>query len=258
MAYSDLRAVILAVAESGEADLAVTFLAAQTGKGVGLARGAKKSRRRFLNRLEPFSLVDLFVLDPGRPGWLRIEDAELVTPFLALRQHPERYGAACLLVELTRAWTRTEDEAAGVFALLVWGLARLDAGQSPVHTVTLFALRLLDLVGYRPQLAGCLRCGDLTSRGSPFWFHPWDGGIVCSVCRAGGGDRLTLATVKLLAQAQRLPLAKLDRLHLSEAGEREALAFLEHYHRTLLDRELPAWQGLRQLLGVAAPRTAAG
>ena len=59
-------AIVLTVREYGEADLMVNFLTPEYGPLTGIAKHARKSRRRFAHCLEPLSRV-VFFLSP-RPG----------------------------------------------------------------------------------------------------------------------------------------------------------------------------------------------
>ena len=48
---------VAAVFDYGESDKIVTFLTRDLGKVTGIAKGAKHSKRRFVNVLEPFTHV---------------------------------------------------------------------------------------------------------------------------------------------------------------------------------------------------------
>ena len=56
-------AIVLRSWSFGESDKIVSFLTESHGKLTGIAKGAKRSRKRFANSLEPFSLVNLRFLD---------------------------------------------------------------------------------------------------------------------------------------------------------------------------------------------------
>ena len=53
------RAIVLRTRAHGESDKIVTFLTQDWGKITGIAKGAKRSRRRFVNVLELFTHVAL-------------------------------------------------------------------------------------------------------------------------------------------------------------------------------------------------------
>jgi len=52
-------AIVLRTRPFGESDKIVSLLTENFGKMTGIAKGALRSRRRFVNSLEPFSLVNL-------------------------------------------------------------------------------------------------------------------------------------------------------------------------------------------------------
>ena len=52
-------AIVLRHRPYGESDKIVSFLTEDFGKLTGIAKGAMRSRQRFVNSLEPFSLVNL-------------------------------------------------------------------------------------------------------------------------------------------------------------------------------------------------------
>ena len=61
MTAQQTPAIVLTVRDYGEADLLVTFLTPGQGPVTGIAKHAKKSRRRFAHCLEPLSRVVFFL-----------------------------------------------------------------------------------------------------------------------------------------------------------------------------------------------------
>ena len=240
-------AVVLSVSDHGESDKIVTFYSPHFGRMIGIAKGAKRSRRRFVNKLELFSLLDLMFVDNSRSDLVRVEEADLVAHFGSLRRHYQRYGAAILLCELMLAWTREHDGNYRLFPLLIWALRSLDHGHDAVWVVAIFYLRLMGILGYEPRLAGCVKCNSLRLETRPYAFVPNLGGLACSSCLGilpASSVSLSLNTVKLLQQAQRLPLEKLDRLRFSPQSQREALSFVRSYGSQLLQRDINSWRFL--------------
>ncbi|MBI4644586.1 MAG: DNA repair protein RecO, partial [Deltaproteobacteria bacterium] len=60
-------AIVLQVRDYGEADRLVNFLTPDAGRVSGVAKHAKKSRRRFANCLDPLNRV-VFHLSPRAKG----------------------------------------------------------------------------------------------------------------------------------------------------------------------------------------------
>ncbi|MDZ7641040.1 MAG: DNA repair protein RecO [Desulfurivibrio sp.] len=244
MPLQQTSAVVLGVSSYGEADKIVTFYGRTTGKFSGIAKGANRSRIRFVNKLELFSLLEL-TYEPGRRSSLvRIDQAELSHPFAAIRRDYARYTTAALAGELVSRFSGEDDHDARIFSLLLWVLhAIADCRQPMVELPPLaifFETKLLALLGYCPDLQGCRRCGTLAATARPFHFSLGQSGLLCASCnRADHGlIPLSLGTVRLLARVLELAPDKLSRLRLPAANAREAAHLLKHYSRHLLQREI--------------------
>ncbi len=237
-------AVVLHVRDHGESDKIVTCYCPLIGKLTGIAKGAKRSKKRFLNKLEIFSLLEIHFTTGDRSSLVRIDQADLLAPFANLRAHYDRYGAATLLCELLLHWTRENDGEEELFRLLVWAMESLNQGAAIRQTVILFQIKLLDLLGYRPHLSGCIGCGRENNTRDPYRFSSSRGGLLCGRCAhetAASHVPLSLGTAKLLHRAQSLPREKLARLQFSDASASEAMTLLKRYHSDLLQREIHSW-----------------
>jgi DNA repair protein RecO (recombination protein O) len=153
-------AIVLTVRDYGEADLLVTFITPGQGRLTGIAKHARKSRRRFAHCLEPLSRV-VFFLSP-RPGrdLEFLQKGELVQSFPSLRLDLPRLGAAAVLAEVAGLLAGPPEAIGEIFASLEAVLELLDRGLSPDSLLPAFLLRLLTLGGYGPRLSQCLKCGQ--------------------------------------------------------------------------------------------------
>ena len=252
MSTKKMKAVVLRVADLGESDKIITFYSLQSGKVTGIAKGAKKSKKRFSNKLEIFSLLDVFYDDRSRSGLVRIVEAELLSPFISLREHYDRYVGGVLACELINFWAKDFDADSNIFNLLVWALQNIDRGKSPRLVHIFFQLKLYTILGYKLDLSGCTKCGMAEQTGKPYIFHQGRHGLLCRNCNPSFMSRETAAlsmnTIKLLQHAQDLPMEKLDRLRFSEASIHEALLLFKTYGHYLLQREIAAWDFLEKSL----------
>jgi DNA repair protein RecO (recombination protein O) len=255
MATKNITAIVLKVSDLGESDKIVTFYSKQAGKLAGIAKGAKRSKKRFSNKLEIFSLLDVLYVDQGRSDLVRIAEAELLTPFMSLRENYDRYVSAALACELIYYWSRDYDADENIFTLLLWALQSIDKGCRPLLMVQIFfQVKLYTLLGYRLHLSGCIKCENAEQSGMPYMFHPGRHGLLCKNCSPSLLSRemipLSLNTIKLLQNAQDLPMEKLDRLRFSDASILEALKLFKVYGQYLLQREIAAWVFLEKSAGM--------
>ncbi len=198
-------AIVLRTRVHGESDKIVTFLTQDWGKITGIAKGAKRSRRRFVNVLEPFTHIRLR-FRPSRSDELAfILGCELVQTFRRPSQDIHRFALASYMVELTDVMVAGREAGQEIYTLLLHGLVSLEES-SPLPALFLpaFELRLLVEVGYAPNLSSCCICGTSlplrTTDGPTLPFSPSLGGLLCPQCDAQGGAtfRLTPETLSLL------------------------------------------------------------
>ena len=248
MALKQTAAVVLDVIDHGESDKIVTFYCAESGRLSGIAKGAKRSKKRFMNKLEIFSWLEIFYDEKRKGSLVRIDEAELVDSFVTLRQNYDRYVPAALICELMVCWTRENNPDEDLFPLLVWALHNLDIGLPPPDIAIFFHIKLFALMGYQPHLTGCTKCGCFDASGAPFTFSLGRNGLVCVRCRKGsttGSMPLSLNTAKLLKNVQDLPLDKLSRLRFSAVSTTEALSLAKRYCQHILQREIHSWEAFK-------------
>jgi len=241
MAARQTPAIILAVRDYGEADLVVTFLTPTQGRLTGMAKHAKKSRRRFAHCLEPLSRVTLF-LAPRRGELEFLERGELVESYPSLRRDLKRLGAAAALSELAGELAGPPEAYGEIFAALEDALRLLEEGYPPDSLLPVFLLRLLSLGGYGPRLKLCLKCGREPE--GPLYFHIPRGGVLCEGCAQGARGPvlpLSLGALKLLRLAQELPRDKLSRLRFPARQRHQSLAIFKAFLRYHLGRDLKSW-----------------
>jgi DNA repair protein RecO len=154
-------AIVLRVTDYGEADRIVTLLTETHGKVSALARGAKKSRKRFGAALSLFGCGEA-TLRERRDLWL-LEDLHAQRGYLRLGQELGRFSHACYVCELCQQLCPPHEPEPQVYAQLLAFLDRLDglplADKPPIAPLRAFELKLLDAVGLGLSLRHCAACG---------------------------------------------------------------------------------------------------
>jgi DNA repair protein RecO (recombination protein O) len=237
-------AVVINVTDYGESDKIVTFYTQKYGKLAGIAKGAKRSKKRFLNKLEFFSLIDIRAIPNKHSNLLRVDQAELIDPYPILRESLKRYAGAMLICDLIRLWTKENDQDPHLFDLLLWGLDSLNKKHTVIDVVIFFQLRMLKILGYQLNLDTCVHCGIMSPK-ADFSFSATYNGLVCTNCNTVKSDHLStlsLNTIKTLEMGQSLSLKKLSRLKFSKRSSKEAISLLRSYIPHLLQRDIHSWK----------------
>jgi len=247
------RALILHVTDHSESDKIITFYSPDIGRATGIAKGAKRSKQRFVNKLEEFSLLNILYRPGKRNGLLFLNEAELENAFLSLRRYYERYVVAMYSAEIVMRFTWEQDPDPVIFSLLLWVMEALENGKDPLQVGTLFHLRILGATGYQPELDRCGSCGITVQSKNKFTLHPGSGFLVCDRCEDKINSSmfsLSVQSLKFLNYGLRSDLNKIDRLRLSRKNAEEALIFLYRYTRHLIQHDINSWHQVKTLFSV--------
>jgi DNA repair protein RecO (recombination protein O) len=252
------EALILRSVDFGESDRILHLLVPEMGRLPVIAKGARRSVRRFSGTLDLFNHVKIQV-DIRRPNSLaRLDQASLIDPFIAMRSETARFALGCYLLELfdrlaPERGVRSDMRKLFSFAL---GALRMVAERAPdLRLRTLIELRALDALGLRPEFSRCVRCGSTPAGRSPIGFHVAEGGVVCDPCCAklDGISRVHPGTLRALEQGLRLDFERLDRLAMDGALLAEAHRLLTRFQRFHLGVELRSGPYLDRVLRPPAP-----
>ncbi|MFQ5878121.1 MAG: DNA repair protein RecO [Acidobacteriota bacterium] len=232
MPLKEEEAFVLGSLPLGESDRIVTFLTRGAGKVRGVAKGARRSRRRFGSNLELLSRVRLSYFERERADLARIEAAELLESFYALQEDPERGAVMACLAEIADAFSREQQEDEGFFRLMHAVLRALRAGLDLDLAARYFEIWTLRLHGVLPSLRSCSACGAaLRTRGARYQSR--QAGVVCSRCAGARGGReviIPAAAVRAAEEIQRLAperLAGRDPAPLAPLGALAREVFLD-------------------------------
>ena len=181
-------AIVLRSWAYGESDKIVSFLTRDFGKIRGIAKGARRSRKRFLNVLEPFTLVQLRFHQRSNSPLAFVHACDWVHVFRDITRTLAKIAHASYLVEITDELTRDGDDSLLLFDHLRDGLRFLEENEASTGFLTAFELTLLRLAGFQPTLEHCQRCGDRPppdhgqGNNGRWGFSPQDGGVLCRNC----------------------------------------------------------------------------
>ncbi len=240
------RGIILGHLNYGESDLIVTILSDTFGKFKGIAKGAKKSKRRFANSLDLFSLTDLVFTrrDPGSLAFLA--DSKTADHHQQIRMDLEKTLVACYLVELTDHFSPEGKANPDLYRLLTDYLALLNTEPLKEGLRHFFEFQLLRCTGYEPVLDRCLCCGNPLQQTS-YRFSARDGGIRCGNCAPSPGSHpVSPGTLKILLHSKTLPPERLNRLIFTPEAAREARDILLQLIDHILGKRMKSYQVLAE------------
>ena len=233
-----VEAVVLRHAEYGEADRLLTLYTRQLGKARAMVKGARKLTSRKAGHLEPFTHVKL-QLSTGRDLYI-VSQADTVDAYLSLREDLLLTGHASYVMELLDRFTYEDNlENPTLFRLLTETLSRLASSPDVWLAIRYYEIRLLDELGFRPQLFECVNCGrEIQAEDQFFSFSA--GGVICPACGKGLPNLINISVeaLKYLRHFQRSSYRDSSRAHAKPETQKEVENLMQGYFTYLLEREL--------------------
>ena len=224
------------------------------GKVKGMAAGAEKIQSKVAGHLQPFVISEV-MFARGR-SVDRIAQARLEKRYSSFAGNYQLFMLGSYVLEvvekLTREYVADEHVWNELLAVLdelneqgEWG----DADRFAL-LVRMFALRMLDRMGYRPELYVCVRCRQPLQPGS-LAFSVLQGGVFCSSCAKTSQDVQPMSDdcLKLLRAIIKLPVANAMRILTSPNDARLAVLLIDQ----LVSMQLQAPLHTTRLLAVQTP-----
>jgi DNA repair protein RecO (recombination protein O) len=226
----ETRAFVLRRVDYGESDLVLGLFTEKLGRISALARGARKSRKRFGGVLEPMHTLSMHVDE--RPGaeLFTLREAKLDHVRTRLTAELERLEVAGRALGWVRRASPPRTAEPSVWAALSDLLDRLDdpsAAPSPRKELAEAGLRLLVAFGWGMDLGRCVSCGKPCPEGQAAMVDVARGGLVCRAC-GGASLRIVGPTRSRLIRAAGGQIGALCDADLDAAVDLTDRAFRAH------------------------------
>jgi len=215
MAQLTTHAIVVRRADYRENDRMITLFSPTLGRIDALCRGCRRQKSPLMAASELFCSGE-YVLYQSREH-TTVVSCQVGDTYYALRNDYERLSHGMYCLELCAAAIQPAQENERLFVLLLKCLAHLCYGEAQPRRVTaVFVMGMTSLLGFRPQVGRCAKCGTPVLQGKAqeetliAAFGPEAGGVLCPGCSAGERCRLREKDVLYLQDIMKRGLNSLD------------------------------------------------
>ncbi len=230
MALQRGEGIVLRVKPFRESDLIISLFTEQWGMRHQISKGARGARSRVGGALD--LLNDVEVVFYEKTGLDLVSQVSIIDAHSALKSDYNKTMRALTAAKLTEGLLALNQPEHQVLQTVRGFLGTLDASGTCVDVLWLATmLKVISLLGHRPSLLRCVRCGETTSQ---LVFSPESGGVLCDRCRKGrGGIALSLGAARSLDRLLEQPLERAGVVRLKEADVQAATALVNEYAKRL-------------------------
>jgi len=236
MALRESEAIVLRSYPLREADLLVMLFTRLEGKVRGVARSAKKSKRRFGGALEPLTYVRAFYDVREGQELARLDACDVLESPMASEVTYARAVALGHIAELLDEVLPDHEANDAIFRLTLSVLHVL-TGSEVWMPVTYFELWLTRLVGFLPELTECIVCGR-SLNGNRAYFHVLADGLMCPDDKRLASSEISGESRMLAQQMFRSPVESFVGLPWPKAQASDLRKFLIQILQRHLEKKL--------------------
>jgi len=203
--------LVLRIRKFAESDLIVTLFTDKWGKRTAIAKQARRLNSRMGGVFDLLNQVEVVFYE--KLGLDLVSQGSLIQGFPRLKSNLETVSIALSSGRLLDRLLPSCQPERQVYALFSLFLKVLESGDVPVDQLqTSFTMKALTLLGHRPHLSSCLKCG--ATRDS-FSFIAHRGGVLCPKCSQGRGIPVSRGLLLSLESLLRFSLPRAGVVHLS-------------------------------------------
>jgi DNA repair protein RecO (recombination protein O) len=189
------EAIVLKNNSIGETDKMATLFTKNYGKLRAVAKGARRSKSRFVNAIRPFMVAN-YVIFEGQ-NYYYIDQWELIESHKNIEKDLVKFSVASYISETVNKILEENQKSEKLYQFLKYSFKAVDELQiDPLIFIASYNLKLVSLLGYMPQLDNCIVCGK---REDLKYFSNSCGGVVCTICKNKCFDARPLHEVALKA-----------------------------------------------------------
>jgi len=231
------KAIILNRIPWREDDIKVSLYSVDQGRLELIARGARKMKSKLAGHIEPISLVKVMIVRGKQLDYLGSAINE--DGYLSIKNDLAKLAIAGQAINVFNRLIKPAETDKELFNYLRDFLNFIDELKIIKHQLwpDFFILKLLDKLGYRPELHNCLGCSKkITPQGNQFDLNR--GGLICKNCVPV--DKLNILTIsdnniKILREVINNDFEKLNNLEIDKQLVKEIKKIIGSFYQFYLE-----------------------
>ncbi|PMP67470.1 MAG: DNA repair protein RecO [Thermodesulfobacterium geofontis] len=197
-----LEALVLSKEKLGEIDLLVELFTPK-GKIWSIAKGAQKSRKRFVNLLEEFNFIKAHLRKTSKGKFPILEKADLLFLPESIRNDYRKYIMISYMGEILSK-INFYGLFVEYFSFIKILFKEIEKNELILLLKPFFELKILKFSGWSPEFFQCVKCGYKPKK--VFYLSIPEGGILCFKCKDENSESINLETIEVLRNLIEIPV----------------------------------------------------
>ena len=235
MATTKISGVVLKESNMGDFDKMLTILTPNFGKISCVAKGARRPRSALLAGSQIFCFGE-YLMYKGTNTY-HINSVEPIEVFYNIRTDLDKLKYAVHINKIVQEVTGENQNCFNIMQLLLNTLYVISETDKDLDLVlSIFKLRLLSILGFRPNVNECVNC---KGKESLIYFSLRDNGVKCSACGKQDKSSITISesTYNAIKYTITAPPKKLFSFSIKDESLEEFKLVTKLYFNEKLEKE---------------------
>ena len=235
MSIVKMKGIIIAENNMGDFDKMLTMLTPGSGKISCVAKGARRPKSSLLAGTQ-FLCFGEYVMFKGQEHYT-INSCDTIEVFYNLRTDLDKLEYAVNITKIIQDVTNENENSYKILQLYLNTLYMLsETDKNPDFIVSVFKIKLLCFLGFRPKIEECTFCG---SKDRLHYFSIKDNGVKCEECHGAdkGAIHINKSTYTALKYIVLAPAKKLFSFDLKNDSLKELQLVSKIYLNEKLEKE---------------------
>tara|TARA_A100001011_G_scaffold71076_1_gene72815 strand:+ start:58110 stop:58853 length:744 start_codon:yes stop_codon:yes gene_type:complete len=246
MGLESTSGIVLKTFSYGETSKIIRCYTKDFGKISLIAKGVKTSKTLQTGYLEPINCISINLYYNSKRQLQIFSKAEFDQPFLSIKSNIKKLSYSFAVIELIDKTVNGEESHHQLFNLTKNILSAINDNKGKINILFwFFQLKLLALLGFKPNLSNCSNCQDSLNSANFL-----SGELFCSECSNSTGIKLSKNALSLLKKINEIEINDIPKLKISIFERKEIGEFLKQYYSYHIDglREIKSLRVMESIL----------
>lgn len=240
--------IVLNSVRFGEGHKIIRLFTENLGKIDASAFGARKTKSRFGSRLEPFTIGSFLLYQKSEENPYSIKEVEVSSHNASIREDLNKYLIGNALIEPVIRFVENAQVDRDLYHLLSSAFILLDrvSSKKSIFLLSMYDLRFLSIMGYKPDTKTCARCGLSVGR-DEFYCDSLHGFPVCRGCSSASAQKVLEGTQRFINWSLDYALAGAERVSMNETTRNNLRTVIETMYMSNFGKKLSSWDQLNRI-----------
>lgn len=246
MGLESTSGIVLKTFSYGETSKIIRCYTKDFGKISLIAKGVKTSKTLQIGYLEPINCISINLYYNSKRQLQIFSKAEFDKPFLSIKSSIKKLSYSFAVIELIDKTVNGEESHYQLFNLTKNILSAINDNKGKINILFwFFQLKLLSLLGFKPNLSNCSNCQSSLISASFL-----SGELFCSQCCNSTAIKLSKNSLSLLKKINKIEIDDIPKLKISTFERKEIGEFLKQYYSYHIDglREIKSLKVMESIL----------